>query len=138
MLPMLDIDIPNSNPDAGRVSGVTIHPLSEETPPWEDKMVFQRRPKREKARADGYYTKGKGKFKIKKGRFLPAQYDTVIYYDDKDYEREERVTTSDFRAGRIARETTSATADETTADAGEDAGEAVAPKKTTQKAKTTK
>lgn len=53
------------------------------------------------ARADGYYTKGQGQFKLRKGSRLPKVYDDIFYID----EPEERVSVADTQRKKIAEST---------------------------------
>lgn len=110
MMEMLDISIPNANPEAGRGQSIHLPPsLLKQVFP-EDDMIGRTRPGRRaggshsgtEARADGFYTRGKLKYKLQKGSELPKKYDQIFYYGEMGIEREEKDNPMDGFAARLA------------------------------------
>ena len=143
MMEMLDISIPNSNPHAGRGQSLTLPPsLMKQVFPREERMAITSRPNRRtaassnnasKARADGFYMRGKIKYKLRKGSPLPTRFDEIFYYGEKGVEREEVLTPADVVAARLAAEDVADEDQETTAEDGGESPEK--PKRTGRRRK---
>lgn len=71
-----------------------------------------------KARADGFYTRGKLKYKLQKGSPLPTRFDDIFYYGSNGIEREEHLTAEDVVAARIVADEGEAGERETNAEDG--------------------